>query len=214
MTSAKKPVIGLTGGIASGKSAASRLLSGLGIGIVDADRIAREVVEPGSDGLAAVVSAFGSEVLTADGALDREKVAARVFREPDARKVLQAITHPRIAMRSAELLAELSATNSPYVVYDAPLLVEVGAHKGLDALIVVAAERATQIARAVARDGMTPDEAERRIAAQLPLADKVAVADYVVHNDGTLEALEAAVLDTHRRILERFGLGNPQGGRS
>jgi dephospho-CoA kinase len=214
MASTKKPVIGLTGGIASGKSVASRVLAGLGIGIVDADRIAREVVAPGSDGLAAVVAAFGSEVLTEDGALDREKVAARVFREPDARKVLQAITHPRIAVRSAELLAELSATDSPYVVYDAPLLVEVGAHKGLDALIVVAAERATQIARAVARDGMTPDEAERRIAAQLPLAEKVAVADYVVHNDGTLEALEAAVLDTHRRILARFGLGNPQGGRS
>jgi dephospho-CoA kinase len=213
MASTKKPVIGLTGGIASGKSVASRVLAGLGIGIVDADRIAREVVAPGSDGLAAVVAAFGSEVLTEDGALDREKVAARVFREPDARKVLQAITHPRIAVRSAELLAELSATDSPYVVYDAPLLVEVGAHKGLDALIVVAAERATQIARAVARDGMTPDEAERRIAAQLPLADNVAVADYV-HNDGTLEALEAAVLDTHRRILARFGLGNPQGGRS
>lgn len=207
MASTKKPVIGLTGGIASGKSVAARVLAGLGIGIVDADRIAREVVAPGSDGLAAVVAAFGSEVLTAEGALDREKVAARVFREPDARKILQAITHPRIAVRSAELLAELAATDSPYVVYDAPLLVEVGAHKGLDALIVIAAERSTQIARAVARDGMAADEAERRIAAQLPLADKVAVADYVVHNDGTLEALKAAVLDTHRRILQRFGLG-------
>jgi dephospho-CoA kinase len=213
MTSAKKkPVIGLTGGIASGKSVAARVLAGLGIGIVDADQIAREVVAPGSDGLAAVVAAFGSEVLTADGALDREKVAARVFREPDARKILQAITHPRIAVRSAERLAELSATDSPYVVYDAPLLVEVGAHKGLDALIVIAADRATQIARAVARDGMAKDEAERRIAAQLPLADKVAVADYVVNNDGTLEALEAAIRDIHRRILERFGLTEARHG--
>jgi dephospho-CoA kinase len=129
-----------------------------------------------------------------------------VFREPDARKILQAITHPHIAVRSAELLAELSATDSPYVVYDAPLLVEVGAHKGLDALIVIAAERETQIARAVARDGMARDEAERRIAAQLPLADKVAVADYVVNNDGSFEALEEAVRATHRSILERFGL--------
>lgn len=208
MTSAKKPVIGLTGGIASGKSVASRVLSALGVGIVDADQIAREVVAPGSEGLAAVVQAFGSEVLTANGALDREKVAARVFREPDARKILQAITHPRIAVRSAERLAELAATATPYVVYDAPLLVEVGAHKGLDALIVIAADRATQIARAVARDGMTADEAERRIAAQLPLADKVAVADYVVNNEGSLAQLEAAVQDTHRRILERFGLGS------
>jgi dephospho-CoA kinase len=206
MTSAKKPIVGLTGGIASGKSVASRILASLGVGIVDADQIAREVVEPGSDGLAAVVAAFGSDVLTTEGALDREKVAARVFREPDARKVLQAITHPRIAVRSAEKLAALSATETPYVVYDAPLLVEVGAHKGLDALIVIAAPRETQIARAVARDGMAADEAERRIAAQLPLADKVAVADYVVNNDGSLEALESAVRATHQRILERFGL--------
>jgi dephospho-CoA kinase len=203
---AKKAIVGLTGGIASGKSAAARVLSGLGVGIVDADQVAREVVEKGRDGLAAVVAAFGSEVLTADGALDREKVAKLVFREPEARKALQAITHPRIAIRSAEQIAALTATASPYVIYDAPLLVEVGAHRGLDALIVIAAERETQIARAVARDGMARDEAERRIAAQLPLADKVAVADYVVNNDGSFEALEEAVRATHRSILERFGL--------
>lgn len=214
MTSTRKPVVGLTGGIASGKSVAARVLAGLGVGIVDADQVAREVVAPGTEGLAAVVAAFGSEVLTADGALDREKVAARVFREPEARKVLQAITHPRIGARSAERLAELAATATPYVVYDAPLLVEVGAHKGLDALIVIAADRATQIARAVARDGMAADEAERRIAAQLPLADKVAVADYVVNNDGSLEALELAVRGTHQRILERFGLAQTVGPRS
>lgn len=214
MTSTRKPVVGLTGGIASGKSVAARVLAGLGVGIVDADQVAREVVAPGTEGLAAVVAAFGSEVLTAEGALDREKVAARVFREPEARKVLQAITHPRIGARSAERLAELAATATPYVVYDAPLLVEVGAHKGLDALIVIAADRATQIARAVARDGMAADEAERRIAAQLPLADKVAVADYVVNNDGSLEALELAVRGTHQRILERFGLAQPAGPRS
>lgn len=206
MAAAKKPVVGLTGGIASGKSVAARILRELGVGIVDADQIAREVVAPGSDGLAAVVEAFGSEVLTTQGALDREKVAARVFRDPEARKVLQGITHPRIAQRSAEQLAALAATSSPYVVYDAPLLVEVGAHKGLDALIVIAAPRETQIARAVARDNMAADEAERRIAAQLPLADKIAVADFVVNNDGSLQELEAAVKDTHKRILERFGL--------
>jgi len=208
----KKPIVGLTGGIASGKSVAARVLAGLGVGIVDADKVAREVVEKGSDGLQAIVAAFGSDVLTADGALDREKVAARVFRDPEARKTLQAITHPRIALRSAEHLAALAATDSPYVIYDAPLLVEVGAHRGLDALIVIAADRETQIARAVARDGMARDEAERRIAAQLPLADKVAVADYVVNNDSSLEALENAVLATHRSILERFGL--PDGPRS
>lgn len=205
---AKKPIIGLTGGIASGKSAAARVLAALGVGIVDADKVAREVVEKGSAGLAAIVTAFDSDVLTAEGTLDRERVAALVFRDPEARKVLQAITHPRIAQRSAEHLAALAASDSPYVIYDAPLLVEVGAHKGLDALIVIAADRETQIARAVARDGMPRDEAERRIAAQLPLADKVAVADYVVNNEGSLEDLEEAVRATHRRILERFGLGD------
>jgi len=206
-----KPTIGLTGGIASGKSSVSSILADLGVAIVDADRIAREVVAPGSEGLAAVVAAFGPEVLTAEGALDREKVAARVFREPEARQTLQAITHPRIATRSAELLAELATTPSPYVVYDAPLLVEVGAHRGLDALIVVVAQPETQIARAVARDGMARDEAARRIAAQLPLADKVAVADYVVNNDGSRGELQAAVHATHQRILERFGLADMKG---
>lgn len=209
MAAAKKPIVGLTGGIASGKSAVARVLRELGVGIVDADRVAREVVEPGSEGLAAIVAAFGLEVLNAQGGLDRERVAARVFRDPEARKVLNAITHPRIAAQSAEQLAALAATDTPYVVYDAPLLVEVGAHRGLDALIVVAAEREAQIARAVARDGMTRAEAERRIAAQLPLADKVAVADFVVNNDGSLEQLEAAVRATHARILERFGLARP-----
>jgi dephospho-CoA kinase len=202
----KKPTIGLTGGIASGKSTAGRVLERMGVGVVDADKVAREVVERGSEGLREVVATFGQQVLAADGSLDREKLGAIVFADEQARKKLQAITHPRIGQRSAAKMAELHASDAPYVVYDAPLLVEVGAHKGLDALIVVAADEAAQVARAVLRDGLSEQEARRRIAAQLPLASKIAVADYVVHNDGSVEQLEQRVLEVHDAILKRFGL--------
>ncbi len=203
---ADKPTIGLTGGIAAGKSEVSRVLARLGVGIVDADRIAREVVDKGSSGLAEVVREFGEDVLDADGALDRPKLAAIVFGKDDARKKLQAITHPRIGLLSAERLAAVKASASPYAIYDAPLLVEVGAHKGLDALIVVAADEATQIARLLARDGMAETDARQRLAAQLPLARKLEVADYVIHNDAGLAELEQRTVAVHREILARFGL--------
>ena len=202
-----KPTIGLTGGIASGKSTVARVLQRLGVGVVDADRLAREVVEPGSDGLRDIVAAFGSGVLAANGSLDREKLGAIVFSDEQARTKLQAITHPRIAKLSAERIAELLAGTAPYVVYDAPLLVEVGAHKGFAALIVVAAKEAIQISRLRARDGLSELECRRRIGAQLPLARKIEVADYVIENDGTVEDLERRTLTVHSQILERFGLG-------
>ena len=202
----KKPTIGLTGGIASGKSCVSRVLEQQGVGVVDADVIAREVVAAGSEGLREVVAAFGTDVLAADGGLDRTRLAAIVFDDEQARRRLQAITHPRIARRSAERLAALAESDAPYVVYDAPLLVEVGAHRGLDALIVVAADEATQVARAVTRDGAGEQETRRRIAAQLPLARKLEVADYVIHNDGSLQELERRTLAVHREIMRRFGL--------
>jgi dephospho-CoA kinase len=202
----KKPTIGLTGGIASGKSCVARVLTRAGASVVDADAIAREVVAKGSEGLREVVAAFGQQVLADDGSLDRAKLAALVFGDQQARKRLEAITHPRIGRLSAERLAALHASDAAYVVYDAPLLVEVGAHKGLDALIVVAADEQAQVMRAVQRDGCSEQEARRRIAAQLPLERKIEVADYVIHNDGSLEQLEQHTLEAHRRILERFGL--------
>lgn len=203
---ANKPTIGLTGGIASGKSTVARVLTDLGVGVVDADQIAREVVAPGSEGLREVVAAFGTQVLAPDGALDREKLAARVFGDEAARLQLQSITHPRIGRLSAERIAALHASNAPYVVYDAPLLVEVGAHKGLDALIVVAADEANQVARALARGGMPEAETRRRIAAQFPLARKIEAADYVIHNDGSLAELEHRTREVHAQIAQRFGL--------
>jgi len=204
---ANKPTIGLTGGIASGKSTVSRVLEQLGVGIVDADRLAREVVAAGSDGLREVIATFGTGVLAPDGSLDREKLGAIVFGDEQARRKLQAITHPRIAQLGAERIAAFQNSAAPYVIYDAPLLVEVGAHKGFAALIVVAADEPTQVARLRARDGLSDAQSSQRIAAQLPLARKIEVADYVIYNDGTLAELEQRTRDVHAQILERFGPG-------
>jgi dephospho-CoA kinase len=201
-----KPTIGLTGGIASGKSTVARTLIAQGVGLVDADQLAREVVAPGSEGLAEIVTSFGHEVLAPDGSLDREKMAARVFGDDEARARLNTITHPRIGQLSAQRLAELHGSDCVYVVYDAPLLVEVGAHRGMDALIVVASDVETQVARVMRRDGSSEADARKRIAAQFPLERKVEVADYVIDNSGTLQDLERRTLEVHREICERFGL--------
>jgi dephospho-CoA kinase len=201
-----KPVIGLTGGIASGKSTVAQQLAQQGIVVIDADGLAREVVAKDSDGLREVVNAFGREVLTAEGTLDRERVGALVFRDADARKRLNAIIHPRIAQLSAQRIAQAASTVTPYVVYEAPLLVETGAHRGMSALIVVAAPSELQVTRVMARDGLTEEAARARLAAQLPLETKVAAADYVIHNDTDRQAMIEQTLHVHRAILERFGL--------
>lgn len=202
---ADKPILGLTGGIASGKSTAARMFEAHGVGVVDADRVYRDVVAPGGEGLAAIVAEFGAGVLDAQGGLDRERLAAIVFGDAQARAKLNAITHPRIGVRSMELLAALQQGPHPYLIYEAPLLVEVGAHRGLAALIVVAADPALQVERAIQRDGATAEQARSRIAAQLPLSEKVAVADYVIYNDGSLDTLRERVRAVHEAILERFG---------
>jgi dephospho-CoA kinase len=204
MATQTKPVIGLTGGIASGKSSVARMLRELGVEVIDADQIAREVVALGTDGLREIVDTFGAGVLDPSGALDRAKVAEIVFRDTNARQKLNAIVHPRIGRLSAERIAAAQRGPSPYVVYEAPLLVETGAHRGLSALIVVAAAEPLQLARSMARDGMDEAAAHARIAAQLPLSAKVEAADYVVANDGDLEALRVGTMQTHRAILERF----------
>lgn len=200
----EKAVIGLTGGIASGKSSVARELASLGVVVVDADALAREVVAKGSEGLAEVVRAFGQDVLQPDGSLDRERLGARVFQDSEARARLNAITHPRIARLSAERIAAAMQTDTPYVVYEAALLVETGAHRGLAALVVVAASAEVQRARVIARDGLTPEAAQARLAAQAPLEAKLAAADYVIQNDGGLEALKAQVGHIHRELSERF----------
>jgi dephospho-CoA kinase len=192
-------VIGLTGGIASGKSTAAKILAELGARVVDADQIARDVVQKGQPALADIVAAFGEDVLLPDGALDRRRMGALVFADVDLRRKLNAITHPRIAAETQARLGQLREAGEPLAVYEAALLVENGAQAGLDGLIVVACEPATQRARLMARDGLTAAEAEARLAAQLPLAEKVAVADWVIDSNGTLAETRTAT----RRVWEQ-----------
>jgi dephospho-CoA kinase len=197
--------IGLTGGIASGKSTVAGLFAELGVPVVDADAIAREVVEPGSEALREIVAELGESVLTPEGALDRKRVASIVFADASARKRLEAITHPRIAARSAEKISALRESGAPYVLYEAALLVENGSYRAFAALVVVSASEATQLARLVERDGMSEADARARLAAQLPLAEKVKVADWVIENDGTLPLLRERVRTVDAEIRERFG---------
>jgi dephospho-CoA kinase len=201
-----KTLIGLTGGIASGKSTVGKQLAKLGVTVIDADGLAREVVAKGSDGLREVVDAFGPDLLAADGTLDRERLGALVFADPDARKRLNAIIHPRIGQLSAQRITEAQASATPYVVYEAPLLVETGAYRGMTALIVVATAPELQVTRVMARDGLSEAAARARLAAQLPLETKVAAADFVIHNDTDRAALIEQTQRVHQTILERFGL--------
>jgi len=207
-------LVGLTGGIGSGKTEVSRRLATLGAVVVDADVIAREVVEPGTSGFDQVVAAFGDGVLDASGLptgaarLDRDRLAALVFADPQARARLNAIVHPLVRERTAELVAAAAAADPhAVVVNDVPLLVEAGlATTGhYDAIVVVAAEPAIQRQRLVEQRGMTPADADARIAAQAPLADKVAVADYVIDNDGDFAALDAQVRQVWAHLAARAG---------
>lgn len=182
--------IGLTGGIGSGKSTVSALLARRGAVIIDSDRIAREVVEPGTPGLAAVVEAFGPQVLTADGALDRPALAAVVFADPEARRRLDAIVHPLVRARAKELAA--AAPAGAVVVHDVPLLVETGQAGSYDVVLVVEACPETRVARLVQR-GLAETDARARIAAQATDEQRRAVAHVVLDNSGTPEELAAQV---------------------
>lgn len=198
-------IVGLTGGIGSGKSAVARLFAEQGVPVIDADQVARDVVEPGTEGLAQVVAAFGAGVLDPEGRLDRKRVAARVFDAPEERKKLEAILHPRIAAESMMRMQRLAAAGHPYAIYEATLLVENGSYKMMSALVVVTASPATQLARVCARDDLDEAAVKARIAAQLPIEEKVRVADYVIENDGTMEDLRSRVIEVHAALLARFG---------
>ncbi|MGY1731236.1 dephospho-CoA kinase [Geodermatophilus sp. SYSU D01045] len=182
--------IGLTGGIGSGKSTVAALLAARGALVVDADRIAREVVEPGTPGLAAVVEAFGPGVLTPDGALDRPALAAVVFADPQARARLDGIVHPLVRARALEVVQ--AAPEDAVVVQDVPLLVETGQAGAYDLVLVVETDLDTRVARLVLR-GLTEDDARARIAAQATDEQRRAVADVVLDNSGAPEALAAQV---------------------
>jgi dephospho-CoA kinase len=186
-------VFGLTGGIGSGKSTAAALFRERGVPVVDADELAREAVALGSAGLAEVVSAFGPQIRAADGSLDRKQLGALVFADPEARKRLNAITHPIVRRLSQERFATLDSQGVTLAGYDVPLLFEVGLDAVLRPIVVVVAREATQLERILARDGISEEAARERMAAQLPLAEKQKRADYVLYNNGTPEALGAQV---------------------
>jgi dephospho-CoA kinase len=201
------PVVGLTGGIASGKSTVARLLAARGVPVLDADEVARDVVAPGTEGLAEVVAAFGPQVLGPDGALDRKRLGERVFADAEARARLGAIVHPRIAVESRRRLAALAERGAPYVVYEAALLVENGAYRMFPVLVVVCAPEHARIQRIMERDGLGEAEARARLRAQLDDAEKRAVADFVVDNDGSRADLEAKVVKLDEALRARLGGG-------
>ena len=183
--------VGLTGGVASGKSTVAGMLAELGAVVIDADLLAREVVAAGTDGLAEVVAAFGPDVLTADGELDRPAMGAIVFADGARRRVLEGIIHPRVRARGAEI--EASAAEGAVVVHDIPLLAETGQASAFDAVIVVDVPVETQVERMVELRGMSREDAESRVAAQASREDRLAIATHVVDNTGTLEELRARV---------------------
>jgi dephospho-CoA kinase len=175
-------LVGLTGGIATGKSTFAAALRSLGVPVVDADQLARVVVAPGTPALAAVAAAFGPGVLAADGGLDRKALGALVFADGEARRRLEAITHPAIRQAMAAETARLAAEGRDLAFYDAPLLYEVGLDQAMALVVVVDAPPQAQLARLMARDGLAGAEAAARLAAQLPVAEKAARADVVVDN--------------------------------
>ncbi|MFE5856047.1 dephospho-CoA kinase [Streptomyces sp. NPDC056500] len=193
--------VGLTGGIGAGKSEVSRLLASYGAVLIDADRIAREVVEPGTPGLAAIVETFGTGVLGADGSLDRPKLGSIVFADPERLAALNAIVHPLVRARS-QALGEAAAPGA-VVVHDVPLLTENELARLYDLVIVVDASAETQLERLVRVRGMAESEARARMAAQATREERRAIADLVIDNDGPLEALEPQVRTVWAELKER-----------
>jgi dephospho-CoA kinase len=177
-------VVGLTGGIASGKSTFADALRARGVPVIDADALARAAVAPGTTALAEIAREFGGGVLARDGTLDRKKLGAVVFADASARRRLEAITHPAVREAVAEETARLAAAGHSLAFYDVPLLYEVGLERLLDSVVVVWVPRDVQRARLQARDGIAPAAADARLAAQLPIDEKAARADFVVENTG------------------------------
>ncbi|MFF1375325.1 dephospho-CoA kinase [Streptomyces sp. NPDC058308] len=193
--------VGLTGGIGAGKSEVSRLLVASGAVLIDADKIAREVVEPGTPGLAAVVEAFGPEILAPDGSLDRPALGAVVFADAEKLAALNSIVHPLVGARSAEL--EESASGDAVVVHDVPLLAENGLAPLYDLVVVVDASPETQLDRLVRLRGMREEDARARMAAQATRAKRLEIADIVIDNDGPLDGLAERVGEVWAELARR-----------
>ncbi len=186
-------IIGLTGGIASGKSTVAKLFVARGAQVVDADLIAREVVKPGEPALGEIARHFGATVILPDGTLDRKALGQLVFDDLQKRLQLNAIIHPRIAERTQRELGALAQAGVPEALYEAALIVENNLYSGFDGLIVVSVDEPTQLSRLKAREGLSDQDARKRLSAQAPLSDKIKVADYVVDNSGPLAETERQV---------------------
>jgi dephospho-CoA kinase len=193
--------VALTGGIATGKSHVRARFEHLGVPTIDADVLAREAVAPGTAGLAAVAERFGRNVLLPDGSLDRRALAKIVFPEPESRKALEAIVHPYVRRRTNEWFDGLDVDRHRYAIADIPLLYEVNRHRDFDAVIVVACRPEAQLRRLRDRS-ISEAEARQRLAAQLPLDDKIARADHVIRTDGSFEETDRQVLALHARLSQ------------
>jgi len=199
-------LIGLTGGIASGKSVVATRLAEHGAVVVDADRIAREVVEPGTPALARIAEEFGDSVIASDGSLDRAALGALIFESPEKRAALNAITHPAVGARSKELFAAAAAADpDAIVVYDVPLLVDAGRTDEFDVIVVVNASTETRISRMIELRGMTRDEAMHRINSQATNTERLAIADVVIDSNGTLEQTLAQADALWEKLSARVG---------
>jgi len=197
-------LFGLTGGIASGKSAVAARLRERGVPVIDADKLAREAVLPGTDALKAIVKTFGEDVLLGDGSLDRKKLGGIVFADEAKRKALNAIVHPAVSMLTFARSKELRDEGEALVAYEAALIVENGVADAFRPLVVVAAPDDVQIRRMIARDGITEDEANARLRAQMPLAEKIAKADYVIENTGSLADVARRTDEVLAALCERL----------
>ncbi len=205
-------LVGLTGGIASGKSMVSKRLQELGAYIIDADQIAHEVVLPGRPAYDAIVEHFGPGILSEDKTIDRARLGSQVFRDAASRTVLEEIIHPRVFEAEEHRRREIAQSDpDAVIIFDAPLLIETGAHELMDRVVLVVADRKTQISRLVERDRLDPAEAQRRIEAQLPVAEKERHADFVIDGNAAPSAVARqteAIFEQLRRLARR-DVSNP-----
>ena len=196
--------LGLTGGIATGKTTISNYLKSIDIPVLDADEYARKIVEPGTPGLAAITNTFGEQVLRADGSLNRKLLGQIVFNDSSARQTLNDITHPRIQQMMADELHRLAEQQIPLVILDIPLLLENQNVAGADAVMVVTIPESLQLTRLMQRNNLTEKEAQSRISSQMPLVEKEKLADFVIDNSGTISSTQKQVEKVIQKIRQSF----------
>jgi len=205
-------IVGLTGGVASGKSVVSQILKEEGAYLIDADQIARELVQPRRPTWTALIKAFGKEIVQKDGSIDRKKLAVKVFSDPEQRELLNRILHPRIKKEMDRRLKAIGQKDpKAMVVIDAPLLIETGDHREMDKVIVVTSTEAQQMERLKERAGIDQEEARRIIASQVPSEEKLKVADFVIRNEGSLEDVERKAKEVFQ-ALKRIALQKEKRG--